>query len=158
MDSLQEALDALTHKHYGLAFLLLPDDLMAAQLLIDAVARMMALAPADLWNFKEGRIQDTKEISTQDSESMESDFLYHLVELARIRQQHFASKRSEVIYKLSLDERVVLFLRDKRHYEVSFVARVLNTREENILALTHKARALLLEQAKAVTPEVSQFL
>lgn len=149
MNSLQEALEALTQKHFALAYLLLPDDLMATQLLIDGVARLMALAPNDLWGYQ------AKHSSELENKDLEVDFVYHLVELGRIRQQHFASKKIEPIFKLSLDERVVLFLRDKRKYDVSFVAKVLNAREESILAMTHKARAELLN-ASGVIQQMSE--
>lgn len=115
---------------------------MATQLLIDAVTRMMALAPNDLWGF-----QDNAEVESHHQSDIEVDFVYHLIELGRIRQQHFASNKVEAIFKLSLDERVVLFLRDKRKYDVAFVAKVLNAREESILAMTHKARAELLSKS-----------
>lgn len=161
MDSLKEALEALTHKHFALAYLLLPDELMATQLLIDGVTRMMALAPNDLWGFK-GHSKVDLEIQSNELNEVEADFVYHLIELGRIRQQHFASKRVEAIFKLSIDERVVLFLRDKRKYDIAFVAKVLNAREESILALTHKARAELLSKSNSSSvsqkSEANQFL
>jgi hypothetical protein len=150
VDSLKEALEALTHKYYGLAHLLLPDDLMATQLLIDGVTRMMALAPQGLASF-DG--QDEHQLH-----ELETEFAYHLIELGRIRQQHFAARKGGAIYRLSLEERVVLFLRDKRRLEVSFVAKVLNQREEAVLALTHKARAQLLAASGGMSPKESQFL
>ncbi|MCF8060332.1 MAG: hypothetical protein K9K67_13605 [Bacteriovoracaceae bacterium] len=125
------ALEALTHKHYGLAFILLPDELMAAQLLIDSISRLILS--------KEGGLSDDESI-------LEKDFVTHLISLARIRQQHFAYKSEDPFFKLSFDERAILYLRDKRHYPASFVATVLETREERVLASTHQARANLLEK------------
>lgn len=128
MDNLVEALEALNHKYFGLAHALLPDELMATQLLIDASSRML--------------------VSLKDSLPEEDEFelLYvtHLIELARIRQKHFAYKKSDAFFKLSFDERAVLFLRDKKHFTPSFIAEALGCREENVLGLTHKARASLL--------------
>ncbi len=111
---------------------------------------MMALAPQSLCDF------DGK--NDQQLHELETEFVYHLIELARIRQQHFAARKGGAIYQLGLDERVVLFLRDKRRFEVSFVAKVLNQREEGVLALTHKARAQLLASSGDMSPKESQFL
>jgi hypothetical protein len=124
-----KAMEALTHKHYGLAFILLPDELMATQLLIDSISRLVL----------------TMENGFDEDEScLEVDFVTHLISLARIRQKHFAYKKEDPFFKLSFDERVILYLRDKRQYPVSFVASVLEGREERILAASHQARANLL--------------
>ena len=131
MDNLFEALEALNHKYFGLAIFMLPEELMATQLLIDASSRLMV-------SLKE---------SLPESDKFEELFVKHLIELARIRQKHFAYKKADPFFKLTLEERVVLYLRDKLHYQPVFIASVMGAREENILGLTHKARASLLTQA-----------
>ena len=131
MDNLVEAMEALNHKYFGLAFVLLPEELMATQLLIDASSRLIVSLKDKL----------------PEGDEFEEHYVLHLIELARIRQKHFAYKKSDAFFKLSFDERAVLFLRDKKHLHPSFIAAVLGCREENVLGLTHKARASLLNHA-----------
>lgn len=132
MDNLCEALEALNHKYFGLAYILLPEELMATQLLIDGSSRMLVAL----------RVNAQGELPQE--EELEVLFVKNLIELARIRQKHFAYKKSESFFKLSFDERVVLYLRDKKHYGPSFIGQVLSCREEVVLGLSHKARASLL--------------
>lgn len=125
-----DALKELAIKYYPLAFTLLPEDLMATQLIIDGFS---------------GLLLSEEGLLIEDEEVLETEFVKRMVELARIRHQHFSHKSTSSFYSLPLDERAVVFMRDRMDLKPTKIATYLNCHHERVLALLHQARTEVVE-------------
>lgn len=137
-----KALEALNHKYFGLAHILIPDEMMATQLLVDASSK---------------HLLGLNGLAMTEGELGERDFVKDLISLAKIRQKHFVSKKRVAFDHLNLDERAILYLKDKKQVENAFIAYVLDRPEENILALIHQARAKFIFLIESENEDVATF-
>ncbi len=133
-----KTLEQLAHQNYPFAYALLPDELMATQLLIDSITKM-----AVIW-------RDLNE-EIPPEEAIELDLQKNAYELSLIRSEHFKDSRQldsfahseedSAFYILGIKERACLFLRD--HLKKSFqeISYILSLGYEEVLALCHRSRA-----------------
>lgn len=124
-----ETLEGLSLKNYPFAFALFPDELMAGQLLVDAVGRMVR------------SIESVEEIHSSSSDIL---FLKHMAAIALLRDQHFSHHNNEDFYKLSLRERMVLFLKEKRGFSLSDVAKICDQRTDEVYRVLSTAKEALV--------------
>ncbi|MAF77587.1 MAG: hypothetical protein CME63_03320 [Halobacteriovoraceae bacterium] len=137
----------LSYKYYSFAFGLLPDELMATQLLIDSVTKISVMNRDQL---KE------EDISVAlDPRKLELDFLKGAFELSKIRFEHFKdsrqlnnfdhSEKNSSFFLLGIEERAALYLKDKYGFSFKDTAYILGTSYEETLALIHRVRAEFLD-------------
>lgn len=132
MEEINQEMEDLACRFYPLAFCLCPDDLMATQLIIDSIAR---------WGLSQSSLESW-------DEDLEVEYVFHLYELARLRSKHFAFKKTESFFKLSLQERFLLYLRDKLSWDYSTMARACGERPETTIAQIHQARSAMVSNLK----------
>ena len=137
-----KTLEQLAHQNYPFAYALLPDELMATQLLIDSITKM-----AVIW-------RDLKE-ELPPMEVIELNLLKNAFELSLVRSEHFKDSRqldsfnhtqeNSAFYILGIRERAAIFLRD--HLKVNFrnIAYILDINYEEALALCQRARAEFID-------------
>lgn len=140
-------------KHYSFAYSLLPDELMATQLLIDTVTKIVV----ELRDEYELNIEGTEvEIS---SKELELKFLRNLYSLSTIRFEHFKNsaqlshfdhsdkkaKKKSGLFFLDIKERAALVLKDKLGLSYKDVAYTLSLSYEETLALIHRIRPEFLD-------------
>lgn len=126
-----ESLKDLAKKYYPLAHNLIPEELMASQLIIDASCALL--------------LSKEEEVTFEKENSFEEEFVRKLMSLASVRQQHFAHRDPGLFYKLEIKERVVLFLRDRLDVAPSKIASILNVHLQEVLSLLHNGRTKIVE-------------
>lgn len=122
-----ESLKELATKYFPLAYGLLPEELMANQLIIDASCALL--------------LSQEEEVTFQKEEAFESEFISKLIKLAKIRQQHFAHRQPGVFFSLTTEERVILFLKDRMDMKTSRIASILKMEHDQVLSLLHSGRS-----------------
>jgi len=137
-------LEQLALKYYPFAYALLPDELMATQLIIDSITKMVVV-------YKD---KDYGSSITID-EIFEFDFLKNIFELSVVRSDHFKQSgqlkplnphdRDFSFYLMSLEERACLFLRDKLNLGFCDISYIIGKNYEESLAFTHRARGEFIE-------------
>lgn len=135
-------LENLAIKYHCFAYALLPDELMATQLLIDSITKMTVI------------YRDDKD-SIPEQELFELEFLKNIFQLSVIRLEHFRASRQLESYNhggedssfflIGLKERACLFLKDKLNFSFRDTAYILGLNYEEALAAVHRSRAEYLE-------------
>lgn len=126
-----ESLKDLAKKYYPLAHNLIPEELMASQLIIDTSCALL--------------LSKNEEITFEKEVAFEEEFIRKLMGLAKIRQQHFAHREPGLFYRLDIQERVVVFLRDRQNLSPSKISSILQVNLQEVLSLLHKGRTKIVE-------------
>jgi len=133
-----EYLKELTKTYYPFAFSLMPEELMATQLVIDSTQAVF--------------LTTDDEHILEDEKMLKLSLLKHLVKLAKNRRKHFAHRSKEAFFRLSLEERMVVFLRDRMDERPGEIAQFLDISLQEVLSLLHNGRKKIIE-ANGITME-----
>ena len=149
-------LEQLALKYYPFAYSLLPDELMASQLISDSVTKMAIAYTYAVRDKSDNKLTSMDEI-------FEFDFLKNIFELSVIRTDHFRSSSQLKsfnphcsdfsFYLMSLEERACLFLRDKLNIGFRDISYIMGLSFEEALALTHRSRGEFIEIVNGYTDE-----
>lgn len=136
MDVQLRDIGEISKKLYPFAFCLIPDELMATQVIIDAFHR---------WGLEQTSEEELEflDISIKNKNDLIL-MAHHIYELATIRSKHFAFRPSQSFYKLPLVERAVLFLKDIEGYSFADIAKVISLTHDKCVSSLYNARANLL--------------
>jgi len=118
-------------KYYSFAYILLPDELMATQLIIDSATKLCLEIEAD----KEG------------SADLESLYIKAIFDLALLRQEHFVVTESASFYRLSLEQRAVVYLRDQREWSIEEIASTLGLEWDRLYCSLNLGRSKLMDMS-----------
>ena len=120
---------SLSQKYYALAFNLIPDELQASQLLVDALHRVGL----------EERQEDGNEIN-------EARYVKAIFQLAKKRIHHqVAPKQTAAYFHLNLFERAVLYLSHKKRLEPSRISEYLGEKSSDVVGVLQGSREKLLK-------------
>lgn len=146
----QSNLEKLSLKYYSFAYALLPDELMATQLLIDSITKMAIV------------YKDSDEEVIMD-ELFELDFIKNIFAVSVIRTEHFKKSnqlesfnhqgQDSAFFLMGLKERACLFLRDKLHFSFTDTAYAIGISYEEVLAIIHRSRAEFMDLIDHSEPE-----
>ena len=129
---------------YSFAFVLIPDDLQASQLMIDAVARLLIQKKSSITHWSE-LIEKQEEIQNE----VILNLLSATYEIARRRYgQLKISLQSELrnnedFYLLELEAKASLYLKERQKLEMNEIEFVTNMSKHEIVAHLYSARLKL---------------
>jgi DNA-directed RNA polymerase specialized sigma24 family protein len=132
-----ETLESLSQKYYSFAFILLPEELMATQLLIDAATKLC---------LNHGPVELTQQ-------EVENRYVLAIYELAQSRQQHFQLNPEGPFYRLSLEQRAVIFLRDKREWSIEEISQSLGLNWDRLYGSLNLGRNRLMNMTISTDQE-----
>ena len=138
-DQLEKFLEQSTPEFYSFAFVLIPDDLQAGQLVIDSLAAFLISKKYLLEN--DGYISQHMDIKIE---------IIHLIyDLAkkRFHQVHLSLDELNNVgfYTLDFEQRAALYLKDKAKYDNNSIALILNKTGHEVTSFLYSARVKLVE-------------
>jgi hypothetical protein len=143
----EKLLSLLGHDLFSFAFILIPDDLQAGQLVVDAIGSFLISHNAKAITMAQSKIK----INQSEVLFMKKELLRNVYELARKRYHQIKLSINEIenkndFYSLDFDEKAVLYLKEKCDYNVDEVSViVLKTRSET-LGYLYGARIKMIEK------------
>ena len=132
---------------YSFAFVLIPDDLQASQLMIDSVARLLIQKKSSIayWSQLVGERDDIKK-------EVMLNLLAATFEIARKRYGQLKMglqdelKMNDDFYLLDLEAKAILYLRERENLEIIDVEFVTNMSKHEITAHLYSSRLILYKE------------
>jgi hypothetical protein len=132
---------------YGFAFILIPDDLQAGQLVADSVQAYVLSKKeflVEIFNSKNKSLSDELIL-------IKRDLLKNIYELAKKRYQQLKlslseSSNKEDFYSLEFDEKATLYLKEKLKWGFENVAVITAMTKSEISAYLYSARIKMIEK------------
>lgn len=143
---LEKFIQNLSTDLYSFAFILIPDDLQATQLMIDAVSAFMIQKKSLIEKWSSANESELKENS--------SDIKIHLYrsmyELSKKRYNQLRMSFKDVedssgFFSLEFSDKAALFLKEKSDFEFDVIEFILGQSKNEVLAHLYSARLHLLE-------------
>lgn len=141
IEDIQKIIQQQSSDLYSFAYILIPDDLQASQLLIDGVQSFLVQKNLYL----EKLLQVKSKTSVAHSEEIKMNILKMIYEISRKRYQQLKMSFQEVersggFFALDLDEKCVLFLKEKFQFEIENIEFVVSMSQAELLAYLYSAR------------------
>jgi hypothetical protein len=138
-------LKVLSSDLYAYAFVLIPDDLQAGQLIVDSLERFM-LSEAELV----GKYLGVEDQNSETYLELRLEIYKNIYDLARKR--FYQIKRgingfsmSQAFYLLEFDEKSAIFLKEKMNYSNGEISIIMMKNIKEILGILGSARVKMLE-------------
>lgn len=143
---LEKFIQSLSHDLYSMAFVLIPDDLQASQLMIDSVqAFLIKMSPLkDKW---EQNLLEEDEVR----ESLKMELFKNIYELSKKRYYQLKMSFKEMedsngFFSLELDEKAALYLKEQAHCSLEKCEFILAKSRTELLAHLYSARTKMAEK------------
>lgn len=147
---LEKLIQNLSTDLYSFAYILIPDDLQATQLMIDSVSVFFIQ--------KKSLVEKWKNSPHDEDTKISDELKFHLYkaiyDLSRKRYQQLKMSFKEVednsgFFSLDLDEKASLYLREKSHFNNNIIEFILGKSRSELLAHLYSARLKLAEKFPA---------
>lgn len=145
-DELQKYIQNLSPDLYSFAYVLIPDDLQASQLMIDCVqSYLVQKRPA----IERMALAKNKVVRNLFDET-KAHLFQIIFELAKKRYKQLKMSFSEVeqnggFFSLELEEKSVLFLKEKASMDIDQIEFIMNVTRSELLARLYSARIKMTE-------------
>lgn len=131
---------------YSFAFILLPDDLQANQLVVDAVGTLLVRHKALVTKW----VNMPKGEFILNQHDVKREFYRTLFELAEIRYHQVVQSLKEEeekfeFYQLDLHKKAALYLREKNDYPVELIGYIVDRSTTEVLATLQTARSNMID-------------
>ncbi len=137
MNSDLDKIEKIAVDLYPFAFSLYPDELMAGQLIVDGLMRMI--------------VDDNLDASALKSKDLPS-FCLSIFTLAKSRKGHILIKDEDPFYQdLPLHTRAVLFLKEKWKWNHSEIENATGLTYNEVVLSLHEGRGLLFSRKESLT-------
>jgi hypothetical protein len=137
---------------YSFAYVLIPDDLQATQLMIDSVSRLLIQKKS----LVESWVKKNVETEVESNDYLQNDILLNLLkstyEISKKRYSQLKISLSDQVgvnsqfFTLDFEDKAVLFLKEKLNFEMASIEFVTGLSKSEILAHLYSARILLSEK------------
>lgn len=142
---IQQFIQTVSQDLYSFAFVLLPDDLQANQLMIDAVSTILIKNKSMMERFSHLEEDEFK----NNQILLERLLLKTIFDLAKRRYEQLKVSLSEIeesteFYHLTIEERACLYLKDKRSHSLEVIEFALNLDKKEILSKLYCGRTTII--------------
>ncbi|MGZ3786999.1 MAG: hypothetical protein ACXVLQ_00670 [Bacteriovorax sp.] len=144
-EELQKFIQNLSPDLYSFAYVLIPDDLQASQLMIDSVQAFLIQ--------RKPLVEKMALTKNKIVRNLLDETKFHLLkavfELSKKRYQQLKMSLSEVeqggFFSLDFDEKAVLYLKDKAHFELEQIEFITGADQVEIMSHLYSARIKMTE-------------
>lgn len=148
---LEKFIQGLSQELYSMAFVLIPDDLQASQLMIDAVSAFL-IQRASLIEKWESEAQGSED---QYKATCKAFLLRTIYELSKKRYGQLKMSFKEVednsgFFSLDIDEKAALYLKDRLAFSLEMCEFIMAKSRMEILAHLYSARVKMTETSNTV--------
>jgi predicted DNA-binding protein (UPF0251 family) len=142
---LEKFIQSLSHDLYSMAFVLIPDDLQASQLMIDSVQAFL-IKKSPFHDILEQGLSSPEEFR----ESCKMELLKNIYELSKKRYHQLKlsfrdMKDPNGFFSLELDEKAALYLKEHAHCSLEKCEFILAKSRTELLAHLYSARTKMAE-------------
>jgi hypothetical protein len=154
---LQSFVQKLSPDLYSFAYVLIPDDLQASQLIIDCVQSFLIQKTVLIDKLQQAK---SKEVESALLDEARLQLQKIIFEIAKKRYQQlkisFQDVESEIgFFSLEFEEKAVLYLKDKIGHSLDTVEMITSLSQSEILANLYVARVKMSQQFPIQSPEAS---
>lgn len=140
-EELQKYIQNLSPELYSFAYVLIPDDLQASQLMIDCVQSFLIQKKI----LVEKMSQSKNKIVTNLLDEAKLSIIKIVYELSRKRYQQLKMSLANVegnggFYSLDFDEKAILYLKDKAGFDLNRIEYITSNSEAEVLSHLYSAR------------------
>ena len=134
---------------FSFGFALIPDDLQAGQLVIDALASVSALNKEKLVEITDAKDDELRKIFLSEikREIYRNMFQIGKRRCDQLRELCQEKNKFQTFYKLSVSKRAILFLKQKAHLSFSEIEFITGIERLEIISRLHVSREELVTQA-----------
>ncbi len=148
---LEKFIQNLSPELYSFAYILIPDDLQATQLMIDAVSSFMVQKKSHIDRFMQ--IQEKDEAIF--FEEIKINLFKSMFEISkkRINQLKLSLSHPEEdhsFFKLEFDDKAALFLKERGQFDLEAIESILGQTRAEVLAHLYSARLHLSERLPSI--------
>jgi BMFP domain-containing protein YqiC len=148
----QNLASSLLKQCYPFAHALIPEELQCQQVLIDALGAALLEDPDSV---KEVMSSVSREKDNRPMQGLVRDIYSRIYKLAQKRVPHLDLVTGESFYRLPLNVRAVVFLKNKNHMDYRLIGLTLGMEYSQVVSFYHIGREQLLSQSDSIKPEVS---
>jgi hypothetical protein len=154
---LQRFIQKLSPDLYSFAYVLIPDDLQASQLIIDCVQSFLIQKTVLIDKLQQAK---SKEVESALLDEVRLQLQKIIFDIAKKRYQQlkisFQDVESEIgFFSLEFEEKAVLYLKDKIGHSLDTIEMITSLSQSEILANLYVARVKMSQQFPIQSPEVS---
>lgn len=154
---LQRFIQKLSPDLYSFAYVLIPDDLQASQLIIDCVQSFLIQKTVLIDKLQQAK---SKEVESALLDEARLQLQKIIFDIAKKRYQQlkisFQDVESEIgFFSLEFEEKAVLYLKDKIGHNLDTVEMITSLSQSEILANLYVARVKMSQQFPIQSPEAS---
>ena len=140
-EELQNYIKNLSPELYSFAYVLVPDDLQASQLMIDCVQAFLIQKKALIEKMGQTKNKIVKNLL----EETKLNLIKIVYELSRKRYKHLKISLSDVegsggFFSLDFDEKAILYLKEKTNLDLIQIEFITSTTKSEILSYLYSAR------------------
>jgi len=152
-EEIQKYIQNLSPELYSFAYVLVPDDLQASQLMIDSVQSFLIQKKVFI-----DKILDAKnKINQAHFEELKMSLLKIIFELSKKRYQQLKMSLKVVeqessFFSLDFEEKAVLYLRDKMQMELIEIEYLTGLNKPELMAFLYSARMKIVEILPSLNP------
>lgn len=149
-DELQKFIQNLSPDLYSLAYVLIPDDLQASQLMIDCVQSYLVQKRPAIERMLQIKAMTKNKLMRNPFDETKAHLFKIVFELARKRYQQLKMSFSEVeqnggFFALELEEKAVLYLKEKASMDLDQIEFITGVTRAELLARLYSARIKMTE-------------
>lgn len=142
---LEKFIQSLSHDLYSMAYVLIPDDLQASQLMIDSVQAFL-IKKSPLFDKWEQDLLSENEIQI----NCKMELLKNIFELSKKRYYQLKMSLRDIedssgFFSLELDEKAALYLKERAHCSLEQCEYILAKSRTELLAHLYSARLKMAE-------------
>jgi hypothetical protein len=154
---LQRFIQKLSPDLYSFAYVLIPDDLQASQLIIDCVQSFLIQKTVLIDKLQQAK---SKEVESALLDEVRLQLQKIIFDIAKKRYQQlkisFQDVESEIgFFSLEFEEKAVLYLKDKIGHSLDTIEMITSLSQSETLANLYVARVKMSQQFPIQSPEVS---
>ena len=148
---LEKFIQGLTNDLYSMAFVMIPDDLQASQLMIDSVQAFLLQKNTLLQKWED----DLLIADEEKKEMCKKHILKCIYELSKKRYVQLKMSLKDVedssgFFSLELDEKAALYLKERAHFDLLDCEFILSKSKSEVLAYLYSARLKMAEKMNTV--------
>ena len=145
-EELQKYIQNLSPELYSFAYVLIPDDLQASQLMIDCVQSFLIQKKDLVEKMGQSKIKIIKNLL----EETKLNIIKIVFELSRKRYQQLKISLSDIeghggFFYLDFDEKAILYLKEKAGFDLNTIEFITSTTRVEILSYLYSARIKMTE-------------
>ena len=145
-EELQKYIQHSSPELYRFAFVLMPDDLQASQLMIDSVQAFLIQKKSLIEKIGNSKNKIFKTLLNE----TKLNLLRNVYELARKRYHQLRGSFQDIettnhFYLLSFDEKAILYLKEKMQFEIRDIEYITSTQKSEVISYLISARLKMIE-------------